>query len=861
MLPADDADIPLYERLTTLKQYDPDLKVLIALGGWTFNDPGPTATVFSDIAASAEKQKKFFKSLVSFMSTYDFDGVDLDWEYPEADDRSGRPEDYENFPKFLANLKSTLDKTPGRNELSITLPASYWYLQHFDLKKLGKHVTFFNIMTYDMHGTWDRGNKWTGEYLNAHTNLTEIKNGLDLLWRNDVKAEQVVMGLAFYGRAYTVASSSCVEPGCLYLSGSKKADCSYETGILLNSEIVETMHKKGLSSKLYKDAAVKVTHWDNQWVSYDDKDTLKIKTDFAREQCLGGVMVWAISHDTKNATFTEALAKVSNRRVIAQRQVEDQDHITDTTNYDTCKWSNCGEPCPAKWRMIPREDKWRNDKNEYMLDATGCNGAGVRSWCCPPTKAPKCGWFSFNNGHCNSRCPEWAVEIGSTQAGCKNTETDYQAACCTTTDEEVNELTSMSLYKTCRWGEAPDCDSGGCTFISRNPELLVESATGSGGSYCMAGDVYKDGVFPKRQHTERKLCCMKEEKTRKWDNCKWHNNIGLATNGQRCRSGCPDQTVRVAMDTYNDDCYAHGGRSFCCNANYYTESTRLSDELQDFENALDAWIKDPSCASSGPSRSLTARGSECDRDILLLYLTQILTRSISNQNHWQTLAKIWDHVIVKYPHLASESMMDYLYSGDKLVHLPKEIAEGVLDEPKTYELMIAGDDNYISCDVDLCETPGCENEDDGLARRHHQWEEQVSLISSSYASQVTNSSNPNIGQQRDIIPILQKRADPKPMKWECVDDAGKVIIEYVRQGYPSSSDWKANQDPRREGVNFENREECANTEVSERQITNKNKKAYTSMLYTSEIDLYHVTNALQLNTSWKCKPCRYSSNI
>jgi hypothetical protein len=53
------------------------------------------------------------------------------------------------------------------------------------------------------------GNKWTGAYLNAHTNLTEIEMALDLLWRNDIRSDQVVLGLAFYGRAFTVESTSC----------------------------------------------------------------------------------------------------------------------------------------------------------------------------------------------------------------------------------------------------------------------------------------------------------------------------------------------------------------------------------------------------------------------------------------------------------------------------------------------------------------------------------------------------------------------------------------------------------------------------------------------------------------------------
>ncbi|KAJ4307796.1 hypothetical protein N0V84_012490 [Fusarium piperis] len=71
-----------------------------------------------------------------------------------AVDRAGRDVDFANFPKFMASLKKTL----GANDkgLTITLPASYWYLQHFDIKKLEKTVDFFNIMSYDLHGAWDQ---------------------------------------------------------------------------------------------------------------------------------------------------------------------------------------------------------------------------------------------------------------------------------------------------------------------------------------------------------------------------------------------------------------------------------------------------------------------------------------------------------------------------------------------------------------------------------------------------------------------------------------------------------------------------------------------------------------------------------
>lgn len=121
LVPASKDDINMYKRVSGLKAKDSNLKVLLAVGGWTFNDPGPTATTFSDIAKSEAAQRNFFDSILKFMTNYNLDGVDIDWEYPEADDRSGRPEDFANFPKFMKNLKAAMKNY----EVSITLPASY----------------------------------------------------------------------------------------------------------------------------------------------------------------------------------------------------------------------------------------------------------------------------------------------------------------------------------------------------------------------------------------------------------------------------------------------------------------------------------------------------------------------------------------------------------------------------------------------------------------------------------------------------------------------------------------------------------------------------------------------------------------
>ena len=73
------------------------------------NDPDqPTAATFSTLAGSTSAQTAFFTSLIQILQNYGFDGVDIDWEYPVAPERSGSPADFVNYVSFLTNLRSAL---------------------------------------------------------------------------------------------------------------------------------------------------------------------------------------------------------------------------------------------------------------------------------------------------------------------------------------------------------------------------------------------------------------------------------------------------------------------------------------------------------------------------------------------------------------------------------------------------------------------------------------------------------------------------------------------------------------------------------------------------------------------------------
>ncbi|OBS25926.1 hypothetical protein FPOA_06459 [Fusarium poae] len=601
--PDKESDVRMYERLTELKRLDPELKIYIAVGGWTFNDPGPTASTFSQLAASLPRQRAFMASLMSFMSTYGFDGLDLDWEYPGDPDRGGQAVDFVNFPKFMDRLKKMMDSAD--KGLSITLPASYWYLKQFDIKKLEKSVDFFNIMSYDLHGAWDHGKNYTQPLLNAHSNLTEIDLALDLLWRNNIQSDKVVLGMGFYGRAFSVQSGTCTEPGCLFKAAGKAGECSREKGILLNSEIVTTLKKHNVKSQLFKEEAVKIAKWGNQWVSYDDEDTFPLKTEYANSRCLGGVMVWAISHDTKEARFNTALA-LSLKREVTPGIIDWNEKAYEIKKIpnEQCRWSSCKEGCPKGWVRVARSDKHAR-KGEVMFDETGCGGDGGHTFCCPggSSKLPTCGWYGHRDGNCakSSQCPSNMWEIGSNEIYCDPAQS-FQTACCTT------DVVSTKVYRTCGWGQYPKCDDQeGCPNPqgdSKMSSLMFSSASGSGGGVCNLR--VNDRGLPIPSYQTRKFCCNDSDKNLRFTDCKSFTDIGPGPTIEPagfCRSGCPSDRIQVAIDTRIDKCSEAGigGMAHCCKTDYAETFEWENPKLDSFRTDVYAWLKDPTCPKTEKS--------------------------------------------------------------------------------------------------------------------------------------------------------------------------------------------------------------------------------------------------------------------
>lgn len=138
----------------------------------------------------------------------------------------------------------------------------------------------------------------SGSIVQPHTNLTEIKLATELLWRNDVNPSKVCIGYGFYGRSFTLADSSCSDPGCPFSDAANPGVCTGTGGYLSYYEIKDILERTGIEPVWDKEAAVKYFKFDdNQWVSYDDEDTFQQKIDWANEIGFSGALIWASDLD------------------------------------------------------------------------------------------------------------------------------------------------------------------------------------------------------------------------------------------------------------------------------------------------------------------------------------------------------------------------------------------------------------------------------------------------------------------------------------------------------------------------------------------------------------------------------------
>ncbi|CAI5494998.1 unnamed protein product [Closterium sp. Naga37s-1] len=300
--PAVDVTQGLYLRFNSaLKAANPAIKTLLSIGGYSAG-----TTVFTNAASSPSSRSAFIQSAIHFARSYNFDGLDIDWEYPTGQ--------MALFSALLTDFRAAIESeaaSSGRPKLLLTAAVSAYeptVTQAYDVPTLNKTLDFVNIMTYDLHGSWEAK---TG----MHTALEDLSNpqlslkGAMAAWvSRGLARSKAMLGLAMYGRTWTLASTSSTGVGAAATGPGLAGSVSQESGVLFYREISQMVTTGGYKATLHTASSSMYAVKGNQWVGYDNPSTITTKVNYAKAQSFGGWFFWALNQDANNALLSAASA-------------------------------------------------------------------------------------------------------------------------------------------------------------------------------------------------------------------------------------------------------------------------------------------------------------------------------------------------------------------------------------------------------------------------------------------------------------------------------------------------------------------------------------------------------------------------
>ncbi|WP_030740701.1 glycoside hydrolase family 18 chitinase [Streptomyces sp. NRRL S-31] len=297
---ADNWDQPLrgnFNQLRQLKAKYPNIKVLWSFGGWTWSGG------FADAAKNPAAFAQSCYDLVEDPRWADvFDGIDIDWEYPNACGLTCDTSGAAAYKNLMAALRAKFGSNNLVTAATTADGSAGGKIEAADYAGAAQYVDWYNVMTYDFFGAWDaKGPTAPHSPLTSYSGIPKegftTADALAKFKAIGVPAKKLLIGIGFYGRGWTGVTQDA--PGG---TATGPAAGTYEQGIEDYKVLKTSCPANGTV------AGTAYAHCGSNWWSYDTPATIKSKMAWANSQGLGGAFFWEFSGDTGNGELVSAIS-------------------------------------------------------------------------------------------------------------------------------------------------------------------------------------------------------------------------------------------------------------------------------------------------------------------------------------------------------------------------------------------------------------------------------------------------------------------------------------------------------------------------------------------------------------------------
>jgi chitinase len=409
------------------RAHNAGVKIVPSIGGWTLSDKFPA------IAADATKRANFAHACIQLCQQYNFDGIDIDWEYPGYTEHLGTTADKQNFTIFLQQIRDSLTTYGTAHNKTMLLTAcvgaSQSNMSNVEWGNIASVLDYINLMSYDFFGSWDAtANHNSPLYAPAQGDANfNLNSALQyLLTHYGVPANKINAGTAFYGRsAKTTGTPALFAP----ISGTDAATFSEDEGSPLYYNIAKRFN---LFSQQW-DSQAQVPYLLglnglNTFVSYDNAQSIALKAQYIVNNNLAGAIIWEITGDYLETAIGSG--------VIADTP------LADTLNYVFCNGLppiTCNTPT--------------------ALAATPATTSAVLNWA-------STGAASYQIQYKLATATNWTTTTSTT-----NSKTISGLTACTNYEYKVSSVCSNTLSSA--YSTAFGFQTTGCTPVCNAPTALA----------------------------------------------------------------------------------------------------------------------------------------------------------------------------------------------------------------------------------------------------------------------------------------------------------------------------------------------------------------------------------------------------